>query len=364
MLRRKPVSRFSGFGLSAPSLKTIAVICGVLVIGIIGPNWDTISSLYSSQNISAGPFINSGTPSPMLASVNFFSHGDASGLAFDIWGQSNPNPPNETGLNIAVPADERPLNFTKLFEAAEYTVRRGDNLSAIASRFSVSMESIIALNGLKDATILQTGRKLKIPNMNGIPYTVRANDNISRIAEREKIPVNAILDANDLRSDEIFPGQVLFLPGGRMNPVEYQAAIRRRPPERPMINPLPGRMHITSPFGMRLDPLNPRSGIRRFHEGIDLRGSIGTPVRATMDGVVEEISHSRVYGNFIILKHQNYRTLYAHLSAVSVRKGERVNQGREIGKVGNTGQTDGGSHLHFGVYDLNGNPINPVRLLR
>jgi murein DD-endopeptidase MepM/ murein hydrolase activator NlpD len=82
-----------------------------------------------------------------------------------------------------------------------------------------------------------------------------------------------------------------------------------------------------------------------------------------MAGVVEERGNSRVLGNFIILSHNGYRTLYAHLSAFSVRKGARISQGQEIGKIGSSGYSTG-SHLHFAVYDKNGNSVNPIGLLK
>jgi murein DD-endopeptidase MepM/ murein hydrolase activator NlpD len=67
-------------------------------------------------------------------------------------------------------------------------------------------------------------------------------------------------------------------------------------------------------------------------------------------------------GNFIILKHGEYQTLYAHLSAVSVKKGDEVKQGQLIGKVGETGYTTG-PHLHFEVF-RNGTRINPLEILK
>jgi murein DD-endopeptidase MepM/ murein hydrolase activator NlpD len=82
-----------------------------------------------------------------------------------------------------------------------------------------------------------------------------------------------------------------------------------------------------------------------------------------MAGFVEESGNDRVLGNFIILNHKDYRTLYAHLSAFSVKKGAEVRQGQEIGKMGDTGYTTG-THLHFAVYDRNGNSVSPTGLLR
>jgi murein DD-endopeptidase MepM/ murein hydrolase activator NlpD len=370
--KRESPSRSSGFSISGSALKTTAIICGVLAVCLIGPNWDGITSWYSSQNVSGDSLRNQGTilDDPKIAGTGLPFPGDT---PFDIWGQNAPHEPQTAHQGAAhqdavqypaVPEEDFPLNLTKLFETTNHEVRQNENLSVIANTFSVSMESIIALNNLKDATLLPIGKVLKIPNMNGVPYTVKRNDTLSKIAATEKIPVNAILDANDLRSDEIYQGQVLFLPGARMNSSEYLSAIRRRTPEKSMISPLAGRLQITSAYGWRLDPVYPKSGVRRFHEGIDLRGAMGTPVKAVLDGFVEESGHNRVMGNFVILKHQEHRTMYAHLSAILVRKGEQVRQGRDIGKVGNSGYTDGGSHLHFAVFDRNNNSINPAGLLK
>lgn len=90
------------------------------------------------------------------------------------------------------------------------------------------------------------------------------------------------------------------------------------------------------------------------HDGIDFRASLGTPVRASLSGVVLEINTGAVqncqYGKWILIKHDNdLTTLYAHLSDIGVRKGEAVSTGQVIGFSGNTGYATG-PHLHFTVY--------------
>jgi murein DD-endopeptidase MepM/ murein hydrolase activator NlpD len=93
-----------------------------------------------------------------------------------------------------------------------------------------------------------------------------------------------------------------------------------------------------------------------------MKANSGTAVKAAMNGTVSAVSNSRVYGNFIIMSHDNgYQTLYAHLSAFSVKQGDRVSQGKKIGEVGNTGLSTG-PHLHFGVFK-NGKWVNPLDLL-
>jgi murein DD-endopeptidase MepM/ murein hydrolase activator NlpD len=90
------------------------------------------------------------------------------------------------------------------------------------------------------------------------------------------------------------------------------------------------------------------------HNGVDFRAAIGTPTKASMGGVVAEINQGAVpncqYGKWVLIKHgNNLATLYAHLSSISVTKGQTVSTGEVLGFSGNTGYATG-PHLHFGVY--------------
>ena len=345
-------------------IKNAAIVFLIVGAGILVIGWDSISANFETPIIS---FETLESSESSIISFLTAANGSLPGGMAGIWPLDMLIDPDNPAENQNV-ADLPPLNITKLYEYRNHNVRAGEVISGIASRYGVSMESIIAVNKIKDATQLTAGTVLRIPNMNGVPYTVRANENVSRIAEIQKVQVNAILDANDLQSDTLQPGQVLFLPGGRMNPAEYAEAMRGRTPVKPMVNPVAGRLRITSGYGYRYDPVNLLRNVRvrHFHDAIDIGGRWGTPIRAAMNGVVEEIGHShRIWGNYIILNHNNneYRTLYAHLSSFTVKKGERVSQGREIGKMGDSGYTTG-THLHFAVFDRGGKPVNPIGLLR
>ena len=101
---------------------------------------------------------------------------------------------------------------------------------------------------------------------------------------------------------------------------------------------------VTSGFAMRMHPILQRM---RAHMGVDYGAPTGTPVRTVGDGVVEFAGWQNGYGNVVEVRHTGDRsTLYAHLSAVRVRKGQRVEQGQNIGAVGATGWATG-PHLHF-----------------
>jgi len=90
----------------------------------------------------------------------------------------------------------------------------------------------------------------------------------------------------------------------------------------------------------------------KFHNGIDFRAPLGTPILAAEDGEVIAVGNNgRVqYGKFILIKHNNnLATLYAHLSRQIVQKGNIIKRGQVIGYSGNTGYSYG-PHLHFTVY--------------
>lgn len=90
------------------------------------------------------------------------------------------------------------------------------------------------------------------------------------------------------------------------------------------------------------------------HNGVDFRASIGTPITAALSGTVVEVNHIAAancqYGMWVLVRHGNgLTTLYAHLSSISVTKGQAVSTGQLLGHGGNTGYATG-PHLHFTVY--------------
>ncbi|MDR1105558.1 MAG: M23 family metallopeptidase [Treponema sp.] len=248
--------------------------------------------------------------------------------------------------------DDIPLDLMETFSWSSYTVRRGDSVSGIAAANGISMDAVIACNGITNARRLREGQTLRIPNMDGIPYTVKNGDSLSKISASFKAPLEAILDANDIETDDISGGTVLFIPGARMKTEELKLALGEL-----FVYPIRGR--LTSPYGWRDDPI---SGVRRYHAAIDLAAPAGTPVRAAMDGKISSVGYNATYGNYIIISHGGgYQTLYAHLRTVSVKKDAQVNQGGKIGEAGSTGYSTG-PHLHFAVFK-NGKAVNPLEYL-
>ena len=116
----------------------------------------------------------------------------------------------------------------------------------------------------------------------------------------------------------------------------------------------------SSNFGWRIDPF---TGLRAFHEGMDFMAEVGEPVHAAAGGVVVYSDLHPQYGNMVEIDHGNgLSTRYAHMSKRLVKVGDVVLVGGEIGKVGATGRATG-PHLHFEVRQ-NGAPLNPAHFLK
>lgn len=117
---------------------------------------------------------------------------------------------------------------------------------------------------------------------------------------------------------------------------------------------------VSSGYGIRFHPI---SGARKAHMGVDYAAPTGTPVRTIGDGVVEFAGVQGGYGNVIYIRHRsNQTTVFAHLSRIGVRQGQKVNQGDLIGNVGTTGASTG-PHLHFEFRD-NGVHQDPLTIAR
>lgn len=117
---------------------------------------------------------------------------------------------------------------------------------------------------------------------------------------------------------------------------------------------------ITASFGSRIDPF---TGTLSYHAGVDIANDIGTPVKATADGVILTADFEPTgYGNLVSINHGNgYITKYGHMLKYVVSPGQHIKKGQVIGYLGNTGRSTA-PHLHYEV-KLNGVAINPVKYL-
>lgn len=117
---------------------------------------------------------------------------------------------------------------------------------------------------------------------------------------------------------------------------------------------------VTSGFKMRFHPI---LQTWRAHLGVDYGAPSGTPVRSIGDGIVDFAGVQNGFGNVVMVKHRGESTtVYAHLSRISVRKGQSIAQGQNLGAVGQTGWATG-PHLHF-EFRVNGQQRDPLTMAR
>jgi murein DD-endopeptidase MepM/ murein hydrolase activator NlpD len=126
--------------------------------------------------------------------------------------------------------------------------------------------------------------------------------------------------------------------------------------ESPARSVRPVHGEVTSAFGWRRDPFTNRL---KFHQGVDLRAAYGQEVQAAGAGKVVFSGEQGGYGTSVVIEHDDgTRTRYAHLSAVTVEKGDEVSAGETVGRAGRSGRATG-THLHFEVIGRDGRRVAP-----
>ncbi len=217
-----------------------------------------------------------------------------------------------------------------------YTVRSGDSLDMIASRFGISQKTIIWANNLKGTTI-KPGQELVILPVSGVFHIVTSGDTIKGIADKYKVQSDDITEFNELEGKEdIRPGDILLVPGGEIREPVVAATPRVTTSSSWLIPPASGYI------SQRL----------HWYNAVDIANNCGAPVYASAAGTVQQTGYHPVGGNYVRIIHSNgVVTYYGHLSRISVSRGQSVVQGAVIGSIGNTGYTVGptGCHVHFEV---------------
>lgn len=258
---------------------------------------------------------------------------------------------NATG-GVAEIAPKPPAGFQ------QHVLQPGENLSEIASRYSVSVEAIVGANpDLSSLDRLPTGVELLIPPRAGLVVTLEEITDLPDIFAEYGVSPIEVARANDIRSlADIRAGMLLFLP--EIEPtVALERLARVREEELRYIWPLHGR--ITSYFGRR----NLGLGTSNFHRGIDVAAPTGTPVYAARSGTVVFSGWSTSgYGYLIRIRHMGGdETWYGHFSTLLSSVGDHVSQGEPIGLVGSTGISTG-PHLHFELHE-SGSAVDPIGYL-
>jgi murein DD-endopeptidase MepM/ murein hydrolase activator NlpD len=253
------------------------------------------------------------------------------------------------------------------WHVTRHRIRRGDSLWVIARRFGTDHRLVIKMNRIDTPDLLKPGMLISVPHRNGIEYTVKRGDTLTSIASAYRVPIGSIVEGNAIPGEKhiLIPGARLFLPDAAI-PSHGKKPYTGRESRRVIAHssriqllwPLRGR--ITSSFGKRTDPFSRK---RMFHCGIDVSAEPDTPVRASAGGTVIYSGWKDGYGNMVVLRHdKGYITVYAHNRENLVSDGDPVSRGDVIAKSGMSGAVTG-AHLHFEVRKYL-TPLNPLRMLR
>jgi murein DD-endopeptidase MepM/ murein hydrolase activator NlpD len=136
-------------------------------------------------------------------------------------------------------------------------------------------------------------------------------------------------------------------------------ALQRLVAALPTATPLE-HFEITSDYGYRRDPINGRSAV---HSGVDFAAPRNTPLYTTAPGVVSFAGWRGRYGRVVEIDHGfGIKTRYAHLAKISVKKGEELGIGVEVGLLGSSGRVTG-PHLHYEVL-FDGAPLDPMNFIK
>lgn len=249
-------------------------------------------------------------------------------------------------------------------QVSEYIVKDGDTLSSIAEKFDLTIDSVKWANEKVDWKKIKAGDVISIPPVTGIVYKVKTGDTIYSIAKKFSTNPQGIVDfpLNTFADDETFAlvaGQTLIVPDGVMPDAPAPTLARYTN----VLTPDAGAVSATGSFvwpayGRITQPF------RWYHTGLDIANGSGGAILAADAGTVVVSGWTNVgYGNHIIIDHGNgFKTLYGHLSSLSVVPGQRVARGATIGQMGNTGRSTG-THLHFEIRGGSGN-VDPLGYLK
>ncbi len=251
-----------------------------------------------------------------------------------------------------------------------YTVQNGDTISSIASRFGISVNTVLWSNNLSAFSLIRAGNQLSILPVSGIYYTVKSGDTVGKIARDFGIEEDKIFQYNNIKSaNSLIIGKAIIIPGGKQITATGNIAKTTTTKSSNAVAVIEKLLNPKQAPASSSSMLWPTEGHRITqyyswrHTGLDIANKIGTPLYAADSGTVEFSGWSNGYGNNIVINHGGgKKTRYAHASKLFVKVGESVKRGEQIAAMGSTGWSTG-SHIHFEVI-INGTKYNPLSYIK
>lgn len=260
--------------------------------------------------------------------------------------------------------------------SSTYTLRWGDTLGRLATRYKVPLVALTATNRIDKPNRVREGLTIQIPDHNAaqvalakpiaavVPdntspstYTLQAGDTLSALAGRFGVSVDDLVAANGFKNADALlrEGRSITLPAGANATSTPPSAPSADQPLCPVVGA--SKFDFSNSFGA------PREGHRR-HQGNDIFAKIGTPVVASTAGTIRPADGGRA-GIAYYLDGADGTTYYgAHMNARKISAGH-VERGDVVGAVGVTGNATGTpAHLHFEVHPNGGDAVDPFKMLQ
>ena len=227
----------------------------------------------------------------------------------------------------------------------KHRIAAGETLETIAAQYNLIPETLMGMNPVLRQRKAPVGAEILIPPYNGIRVDIPAGETWQDVAQKYNLRPDVLFEVNGCQANP----RVVFVPGVNWSPVNSAASASQLVRQGVLGGfPLPMQSEELLGYGWRLRPTTTEVA---FHSGVDLKAAVGTPVLTVGDGMVAFADSRGAYGNLVVINHANGKqTRYAHLELMSVRVGQQVKKGEQIGTVGTTGSPDvQESHLHFEV---------------
>jgi murein DD-endopeptidase MepM/ murein hydrolase activator NlpD len=264
---------------------------------------------------------------------------------------------NDSFLSINSPAEVF-LPSIQRNTIINYTVQEGDSPGKIAANFDISLSTVLWANDLNSSFVIQPGQELAILPISGISHKVKEGEALSTIASKYRASIDEIVSFNNLKDESsVQSGQEIIVPGGIIASVNSSGSSSVSSSVASSgLKPMTEDVSFWPDYqGFFAYPTSGgwNKGELHYYNAVDIINSCGSPIYASADGIVVEAkgfgAYNLGYGNLVKIQHYNGTiTVYAHLNEVLVREGNKVYQGDLIGRMGDTGNSNG-CHLHFEV---------------
>lgn len=261
------------------------------------------------------------------------------------------------GTTAASLKDTSRKSFDAEVKYQNYTLVGSETLETVASKFNVSIQTLLSINQIKNPAAVVAGTSIMIPDRNGRYYTVEKDDTLSYIVNKFNLTIGwkTLMEINGLKGEGIFVGQKLFIPDeSSVESISFAAS------GIDFSSPL-SKGHVVAYYGQ--SQVNPGTKASKLLDGILISGSEGASINAASFGTVMDVAYdaSKEMGFFVKISHEGgYNSYYCFLNSdsVSVSVSDKVDAGQKIGTISSESSPYDSPTLLFKI-EQNGIMLDP-----